>query len=115
VPAAGYWLDSGAASLIFSGDTGPNPALWQIANGIANLRHLIIETSFCNRDHRLAMAAGHLCPRLLGAELRQLARPAQILITHLKPGDSETTMAEIMEQAVPCRPEMLRHGQVFEF
>ena len=29
VPAVGYLLDSGSGSLVFTGDTGPNDALWE--------------------------------------------------------------------------------------
>jgi ribonuclease BN (tRNA processing enzyme) len=115
VPAVGYWLDSGAASLVYTGDTGPNPALWEAVNAIANLEHLIIETAFCDREHALALKARHLCPRLLASELAQLTRPAQIHITHLKPADSDITMREIAHAAGQYRPQMLRHGQIIDF
>ena len=45
VPAVGYHLDSGKASLVFTGDTGPNDALWREVNRITNLKFLIIETA----------------------------------------------------------------------
>ncbi len=45
VPAVGYQLDSGDASLAFSGDTGPCPELWAAVNKIDNLRHLITSRS----------------------------------------------------------------------
>jgi cAMP phosphodiesterase len=115
VPAAGYWLVSGDASLVFSGDTGPNPALWEAVNAIGNLRHVIIETAFCDRDYRLALLARHLCPRLLARELEQLKRQARIHITHLKPADSDVTMREIAKAAREHRPEMLLQGQIFDF
>jgi cAMP phosphodiesterase len=115
VPAVGYWLDSGAASLVYSGDTGPNPALWEAVNAIANLQHVIIETAFCDREAALALLARHLCPRLLARELAQLARPARIHITHLKPADSDITMREIAQVAGRYHPQMLRHGQVIDF
>src|SRR3954462_5786072 len=54
VPAVGYHLDSGAASLVFTGDTGPNDALWKIVNRIGNLKFLIIETAFSNKERKLA-------------------------------------------------------------
>ena len=46
VPAVGYHLDSGQASLVFTGDTGQNDALWRVVNRIRNLKVLIIETAF---------------------------------------------------------------------
>jgi ribonuclease BN (tRNA processing enzyme) len=115
VPAVGYWLDSGAASLVYTGDTGPNPALWDAVNAIGNLEHVIVETAFCDREYRLALLARHLCPRLLARELAQLARPAQIHITHLKPADSDLTMREIALAAGLYHPQMLRHGQIIDF
>lgn len=115
VPAIGYWLDSGEASLVFSGDTGPNDALWKIVNGIGNLRYLIIETAFCDRDYAIAMASRHLCPSLLAAEISQLRLPAEIFITHLKPGDMALTMTEVAAALHAYQPKMLEHGQVIEF
>src|SRR5256885_8627031 len=50
VPAVGYQLDSGSASLVFTGDTGPNDALWRIVNRIENLKYLIIQTAFSNKE-----------------------------------------------------------------
>ena len=58
----GYHLDSGAASLVFTGDTGPNDALWRVVNRIANLKYLIIETAFSNKERQLAEISRHLCP-----------------------------------------------------
>lgn len=115
VPAVGYLLDSGHGSLAFSGDTGPNPALWETLNAVGNLRHLLIETAFPDRDLALALAAWHLCPRLLARELRQLSRQLEIHITHLKPGDRDITMREIEDAAREYGPRMLVDGQVFEF
>ncbi|HSV34997.1 MAG TPA: 3',5'-cyclic-nucleotide phosphodiesterase [Ramlibacter sp.] len=115
VPTVGFWLDSGAASLVFTGDTGPNDALWKVVNGIANLRYLIIETAFCNRDLKIAVASKHLCPSLLAQEIRKLRRPAEIFINHLKPGDRLLTLSEIAEALPAWRPTALEHGQVFEF
>jgi ribonuclease BN (tRNA processing enzyme) len=115
VPAVGYHLDSGVASLVFTGDTGPCPALWTSINAIGNLRHLIIETAFSNSEAPRATISKHLCPDMLAAELQHLARSAEIYITHLKPGQAEVTMREIEERIGSRKPHMLRNGQVIEF
>jgi len=115
VPAVGYHLDSGAGSLVFSGDTGPNDELWGIVNSIDNLKVLIIETAFSNKERQLAEVSKHLCPSMLAAELAKLEREAEVWITHLKPGEIELTMQEIVECAGGLRPRMLQNGQVFEF
>jgi len=115
VPAVGYQLDSGKGSLVFTGDTGPNDALWKVVNGIENLRYLIIETAFSDKDRELAKLAQHLCPSMLADELAKLKRPAEIYITHLKPSEIELTMQEIDELPGDLRPRPLHNNHVFEF
>jgi len=115
VPAVGYLLDSGKGSLVFTGDTGPNDALWGVVNRIDNLKFLIIETSFSNKDRRLAEVSQHLCPSTLAEELAKLKRPAEIYITHLKPSEIELTMQEIEELSGNLRPRLLQNNHVFEF
>lgn len=114
VPANAYQLDSGRASLVFTGDTGPCPALWAAINRIANLRTLIVETAFSNRERRLATASRHLCPETLKEELARLERDAEIYITHLKPGQVELIMQEIEDGVGELKPRMLQNNQVFE-
>lgn len=114
VPANAYQLDSGTASLVFSGDTGPCPALWAAVNKIANLKVVIIETAFSNRERRLATVSKHLCPEMLAEELANLQRPAEIYITHLKPGQIELTMQEIADCIGEFNPRMLQGNHVFE-
>lgn len=115
VPAVGYCLDSGAASLVFSGDTGVCDPFWRIVNRIPNLRHLIIECAFSNREQRLAIVSKHLCPDMLANELQKLERDCEIHITHLKPGQIELTMEEIERCLGNFQPRMLQNNQVFEF
>ena len=115
VPAVGYQVDSGRASLVFTGDTTTNDPLWKIVNTITNLRYLIIETAFCNRERDLAISAKHLCPSLLAEELAKLERNAEVFITHLKPGEIELTMQEVEDWAGEYKPRMLQNNQVFEF
>jgi cAMP phosphodiesterase len=114
VPAVGFRLDSGRASLVFTGDTTTNDALWKEVNRIENLKYLLIETAFCNREKDLAVASKHLCPSLLAVELGKLTRPADIFITHLKPGEVELTMREIRESAGKWNPRMLENNQILE-
>lgn len=115
VPAVGFQVDSGQASLVFTGDTTTHDPLWKIVNKITNLRYLIIETAFCNRERELAVAAKHFCPSLLAEELPKLERSAEIFITHLKPGEIELTMQEVEDCAGQYKPRMLQNNQVFEF
>ncbi|MBV8466518.1 MAG: 3',5'-cyclic-nucleotide phosphodiesterase [Burkholderiales bacterium] len=115
VPAVGYRFDSGKSSIVFSGDTTVNDAFWPVVNAIDNLKVLIIETAFCNRERAIAEASRHLCPAMLAEELAKLTQAAEIYITHLKPGEIELTMQEIGEDAAAFRPRMLKNGQIIDF
>jgi len=115
VPAVGFQLDSGDASLVFTGDTTVCDDLWDVVNRIPSLRYLIVETAFCNRERDLAIASKHLCPSMLADELRKLKSRPEIFVTHLKPGEIELTMREIEEAAGAYNPRMLLNNQVFEF
>jgi len=115
VPAVGFQFDSGEASLVFTGDTTINDALWDEVNKISNLRYLVIETAFPNMERELAIASKHLCPSMLAEELAKLRRPTRVFITHLKPGAGTLTMQEIEECAGRYNPRMLSNGQVFKF
>jgi ribonuclease BN (tRNA processing enzyme) len=115
VPAIGYHLDSGEGSLVFSGDTGPNDELWSLVNRIGNLKVLIVETAFSDKERQLAEVSKHLCPSMLTEELAKLDLDPEVWITHLKPGEMELTMQEIEQGARRHHPRMLQNGQVFEF
>jgi ribonuclease BN (tRNA processing enzyme) len=114
VPALGYRLDSGQASLVFTGDTSTSTPLWDAINGSHNLRYLLIETAFSDRQETLATTSKHFFPRLLVDELAQLRQNPEIFITHLKPGQIEQTMEEIATACAERLPRMLQTGQVFD-
>ncbi len=115
VPAAGYQLDSGKASLVFSGDTTTCDALWEVVNKIKNLRYLVIETAFSNSEKDLAVISKHLCPSILAEELAKFKLEAEVFITHLKPGELELTMRQVEDCVRGLRPKMLLNNQEFEF
>ena len=115
VSAIGFWLDSGTASLVFSGDTTRCDAFWRADNSIGNLKYLIIETAFCNAESERADASKHLYPSLLLEQLNKLQHPAEIFITHLKPGAGEIIMREIDQCAACFSPRALSNLQLIEF
>ena len=95
VPAVGFAVDGGTAGWwVYTGDTGPNPALWQ---RLARMKvaHLVIETAFRDDERQLARISRHLCPAALGHELQHLGGSVDVHITHIKPGERATVMAEI--------------------
>ena len=115
VPAVGFLVDSGQASLLFSGDTTTNDDLWAVANKTANLKYLVIETAFSNAERAIAIASKHLCPSMLADELSKLTKSVEVFVTHLKPGEVQLTMNEIAIDAARWAPRMLENGQEFNF
>jgi ribonuclease BN (tRNA processing enzyme) len=113
VPAVGYLVNSGKSSFLFSGDTTTNDALWAVANKTENLKYLVIETAFSNKERDIAIASKHLCPSMLATELAKLKRDVEVFVTHLKPGEGALTMSEIARDAAKWNPQMLENGQVF--
>ena len=120
VSAVGYQVDSGKASLVFTGDTTVCDALWLEVNKIQNLKYLIIETAFSNSELALAKISKHLCSSLLEAELKKLnvdhnQNPVDIYITHLKPGEGESILKEIAECQIALPIQALTLQHVFNF
>lgn len=114
VPALAFHVQAPAGSLVFSGDTGPNDDFWLQVNSVPDLRYLIIETAFPNRDQDLAITARHLYPIQLGEELAKLRTDPKVLITHLKPSDRATIEREIEAWAGRFAPRVLEGGEVLE-
>ena len=119
VPAVGFAVDGGTDAAtgqprgwwVYTGDTGPNPLLWQRLRRM-KVAHLVIETAFSDEERQLARISRHLCPAALGHELAQLDGSVDVHITHIKPGESEAVMAEIGRLGSPHRIHALVAGQV---
>ncbi|QBK04015.1 3',5'-cyclic-nucleotide phosphodiesterase [Hylemonella gracilis] len=105
VPAVGYAVsvdsagrkDGRAATWVFSGDTGPNPAFWRRVNQLDDVRMLVIETAFSRRESKLAEISQHLAPDTLAQELAQIApgKDYPIYITHTKPTETVQILVEL--------------------
>lgn len=114
VPAVGFAaFDRRGQAWVYTGDTGPNPALW---TRLADLpvRALVIETAFRDEEHDLAGVSQHLCPSLLRGELAQLTAPTDVYITHIKPGEVDAVMSQIAMLDTPHRVHALLPGQVID-
>lgn len=114
VPAVGFAVRGAQGHWVFTGDTGPNPALWQRLSQIA-VKFLVIETAFGNDDLQLAKVSGHLCPDQLQGELASLAADVSVYVTHIKPGEIATVLAELGELTVAQPLDALRVRQVMDF
>lgn len=114
IPAVGYQIDSGLASLVFTGDTAGSIDFWEQVNTIGNLKYLVIETAFSNDEAELASASKHLCPQTLATELEHLNNQPTVYITHLKPGEGVKIMEEIANNPKTASCVALQHQQIFE-
>jgi ribonuclease BN (tRNA processing enzyme) len=114
VPAVGFAVQGDLGSWVFTGDTGPNPALWERLRTM-QIAHLVIETAFSNEEHALAELSQHLCPNTLGQELTHLGGAVQVHITHIKPGEGEAVMAQVRRLQTAHHINPLEVGQVLEF
>jgi ribonuclease BN (tRNA processing enzyme) len=115
VPCAGYRVDSGAASWVYSGDTTLCEAFWQALNGIDNLRYLLVETTFRNANTKGAEHSGHMTAELLAQGLRLLQRPVELCIVHMEAGHEEETLRELEAAIAEFKPAPILPGHVFEF
>lgn len=113
VPAVGYVMETARSALIYSGDTWVNDALWAAVNATPNLRYLIIETAFSNKEHEIAAASKHLCPETLAQELCKMRVSPEVFISHLKPGEGTLTMKEVARVAGRWNPRRLENNQEF--
>ena len=113
VPAVGFAAQGrpGGAWWVFTGDTGPNPALWERLRG-RELAHVVIETAFSDEESVLAHISGHLHPGALDAELKQIGGSVDVHITHIKPGEVDAVMRQIGQLQTPHRVHALMAGQV---
>ena len=115
VPAVGFAVDGGGDRgwWVYTGDTGPNPALWaRLAT--MQVAHLVIETAFSDDERQLAKISQHLCPTALREELAQLAGSVDVYVTHIKPGEIDAVMAGVSSFDTSHRIHALTAGQQIE-
>jgi ribonuclease BN (tRNA processing enzyme) len=116
LPALGYLLSSAEGGVIaFSGDTTSCPSFWTALSQTPNLRYAIVETSFKDQDIELAKLSKHYCPSLLLKDLSLYQGNAEILISHLKPGEELSILTELLkhEPTLPLKP--LKRGGRLRF
>ncbi|MDE2401930.1 MAG: 3',5'-cyclic-nucleotide phosphodiesterase [Burkholderiales bacterium] len=112
VPGVGFGVDAPKGWWVFTGDTGPNPALWATLAGRC-IAQLVIETAFGDEEAHLASISGHLSPQSLAQELMQLEGEVSVYITHPKPGEVPAVLGQIHALESRHRIEPLREGQRF--
>jgi cAMP phosphodiesterase len=87
IDAAAFVIEGSDGAIAYSGDTGPTDRLWEVLNEQQNLRALLMEVSFPNREQGLATVSGHHTPQTLSVELRKYRAPKDLptMLYHIKP------------------------------
>ena len=114
VPAVGYGVETPSGWWVYTGDTGPNPLLWERLRG-RRLAQVVIETAFSDDELALARVSRHLAPQLLDEELTQLAPGTPVAITHMKPGEVAAVMGQVARLPQRHPITALATGDRFEF
>ena len=113
VPTVGFIIQDRTGSVLYSGDTHETQRIWEVASKITHLKAAIIETSFPNDLHRLAVQSGHLTPRLLAQEFAKIGKPdIPLYVYHMKPQYVEHLTTEIAALKIP-NVRLLKDGQTF--
>jgi cAMP phosphodiesterase len=87
IDSSGFIVQGADATIAYSGDTGPTDRLWELLNQEKNLKALLLEVSFPDREQKLATVSGHHTPRTLLKDLKKLRKPKDLptLLYHIKP------------------------------
>ncbi len=87
IEAASFIVSDAAGSIAYSGDTGPTDRLWEVLNAEKNLKALLMEVSFPDREQRLATLSGHHTPRTLASDMLKYKAPQDLptMLYHIKP------------------------------
>jgi len=113
VPAIGFKISSKTSSIIFSGDTGPSPNFIKIINDAKDLKAVIIDVSFQDKNSKIAKLSKHFTPTQLSNELKKITDKQVIYITHNKPGNEQKILREIQSKKMQHTIKVLRKNKLF--
>jgi 3',5'-cyclic-nucleotide phosphodiesterase len=87
IESASFLIEGPEGSIAYSGDTGPTNRMWEVLNQAPDLRALLMEVSFPNREQWLATVSGHHTPQTLAQDLAKYRAPRDLptLLYHIKP------------------------------
>ena len=114
VPTVGYLIQDDHSTVVLATDTGPTDAIWQHANVAANLKTVLLETTFPNNMQWLADASKHLTPATFLEETRKLTRPVPMQVMHLKPRFHNQVIAELRSLGLP-QLDIMEYGKAYHF
>jgi ribonuclease BN (tRNA processing enzyme) len=111
IECVGLLLTDAHGTVAISSDTGPTDLFWRRCSEVDKLQSVYLECSFPNEMQDLALATGHLTPRLFEQEMAKLHRPTRWLAMHLKPAVYSQVARELAEIHV----DVVEPGRLYEF
>ncbi|HPP06628.1 MAG TPA: hypothetical protein PLW88_04600, partial [Syntrophorhabdaceae bacterium] len=86
VYCVGYIIKKNDKGFMFTSDTGPTKAFWEIASTEKGIEFIIADVSFPNRMDELARVSGHMTLNMLVEHIdRYGLNNIPFFITHIKP------------------------------
>ena len=95
IPACGIRVKSDKKSYIFSGDSGDCPEFWDYVNNDSALQGLIVECSYPESMHELALLTMHLSVTNIKERTKDLSHSVKKIIVHRKPGFEKKIQDEL--------------------
>ena len=115
VPAVGYIISDGAATIAISGDTARAEQFWQAVNREKKLDALLVECAFPDELKDLAESSHHLTPQKLKTELKEFHQSGcPIYVINLKPMYRARIIEQIEKLAIE-NLQILEVGRVYEW
>lgn len=114
VPAVGFIIDDGEATLFYTGDMGPTPHVWEkIKSMHTKINALLTELSFPNAMENLALLSGHLTPDMLeDGMIAAGITNTPVYISHMKPNFVKPLISEL-DRLPRKNIHVVRGGQTF--
>jgi ribonuclease BN (tRNA processing enzyme) len=114
VPTVGFLVEEGDTAVVYSADTGPTEALWELANRTPGLKAVFLEVTFPDALAWLAELSKHLTPAQFGREVRKVRRAVPFLAVHIHPRGREQVVRELEALGLP-QVQVGRFGVPYRF
>ncbi|MGB3750560.1 MAG: 3',5'-cyclic-nucleotide phosphodiesterase, partial [Arcobacteraceae bacterium] len=115
VPTCGFIIKSLEGSIVFSGDTFKNSDLWNLINSNKDIKALLIDVSFPNKQFQVASDSKHLTAKFLKEEMNFLKRDdLSLYINHIKPFYKKEIVDELLEIGIN-KDAILEDGEIISF
>ena len=115
IPACGYRVSRGNATLAFSGDTSDCDAFWQAVIQDNAITAVVVECSYPSTMATMADLSMHMDAGALARRLNQLPPSVASVVIHRKPGFEDLIAAELSAALTDHDLRLPHPGEVYHF